>query len=159
MKLLMIFLLVFWGSNHDSEIHKSIDFKDVTIVIPAEWSVKEKEDCLFVWKGKVQPVSYLRMCRVISSGESDYFTMNDDKIWEAITNGIPVLTDVSVTTEYTGMSAIVLCKYKDNAGYHTDKCFQAEIELPTNIKFIFVGRGDSSFFKSYKKIYLSFKIK
>lgn len=157
---MIIFIFVFFsGTSYSSETYKSINFKDATIAIPVKWNFKEKEDCLFIWKEQVQLANYLRVCRGTSSGESDYFTMNDDGVWEAITEGVPILADVSVTTKYTGMSAIVSCKYKDDAGYHTDECFQAEIELPTHIKFIFTGRGDSSLFKNYKETYLSFKIK
>lgn len=69
------------------------------------------------------------------------------------------MTDVIVTSKFTGMSAIVSCKYQDDAGYHTEQCFQAEINLPQKTNFIFIGRGDSSLFKDYKRVYLSFKVK
>ncbi|ROR07578.1 hypothetical protein [Erwinia sp. JUb26] len=160
MKVMIIFLLIlFSGSSYSRESYQSIDLKDAYIAIPTKWNVKEKEGCLFVSKGNMQSTSYLKVCRGNSSSESDYFTMNDDGVWEAITDGVAVLADVNVTTEYTGMSAIVLCKYKDSAGYHTDKCFQAEVDLPSHINFIFTGKGDSSLFNDYKESYLSFKIK
>ncbi|WP_421356732.1 hypothetical protein [Pseudocitrobacter faecalis] len=160
MKIVITLLFVlFSGSSYSSETYKSINFKEATIAIPAKWNFAEEEDCLFIWKGQFQSVSYLRVCRGMSSGESDYFTVNDNGVWEAITDGVPILADVFVTTKYTGMSAIVSCKYNDDAGYHTGKCFQAEIELPTHINFTFAGVGESSLFKDYKEAYLSFKIK
>ncbi|WP_235956008.1 hypothetical protein [Rouxiella aceris] len=160
MKAMAIFLFVFFPcSGYSRESYKSIIFKDSTITIPAKWNFKEKENCLFVRDELAQSGRYLKICRETSSGESDYFTMNDDGVWEAITDGAPILADINVTTEFTGVSAIVSCKYKDEAGYHTDKCFQAEIDLPNHINFIFSGRGDPSLFKDYKESYLSFKIK
>lgn len=160
MRVITILLFIlFSGLCYGSESFKSIVFKDAVIVIPAKWNFKEKENCLLIRKDIVQSANYLKICRETSSGENDYFTMNDDKVWEAITDGVPILADVNVTKEFTGMSAIVSCKYKDDAGYHTDKCFQAEIDLPTHINFIFSGRGDPSLFKDYKESYLSFKIK
>lgn len=160
MKVVIILLFIpFPGLGYGSESYKSVAFKDAVIAIHAKWNFKEKENCLLIRKDVVQSDSYLKVCRETSSGESDYFTMNDDKVWEAITDGVPILADVNITKEFTGMSAIFSCKYKDDAGYHTDKCFQAEIILPTHINFIFSGRGDTSLFKDYKESYLSFKIK
>lgn len=76
-----------------------------------------------------------------------------------MTDGIPVLAELNITSKFTGMSAIVSCKYKDDEGYHTEHCFQAEINLPQKINFIFTGRGDLNLFKDYKKVYLSFDVK
>jgi hypothetical protein len=157
--IVAFYFILFCELGYSGEIYKLIVFKDSTITIPVKWNFKEKENCLFVGKELVQSASYLKVCKETSSGKSDYFTMNDDGVWEAITDGVPILADVNITNEFTGMSAIVSCKYKDDAGYHTDKCFQAEIDLPTHITFIFSGRGDPSLFKDYKESYLSFKIK
>lgn len=157
--MVILFFILFSGLGYGNESYRSITLEDAVITIPDKWDVKEKENCLFIRKDLVQSDSYLKVCRETSNGESDYFTMNDDNVWEAITDGIPILADVNVTKDFTGMSAIVSCKYKDDAGYHTDKCFQAEIDLPTHINFIFSGRGDPSLFKDYKESYLSFKIK
>jgi len=76
-----------------------------------------------------------------------------------VTDGVPVLADVNVTPKFTGMSAIVSCKYKDDAGYHSEQCFQAEINLHQKISFIFTSNGDSELFESYKDVYLSFRVK
>ncbi|QCT22662.1 hypothetical protein FEM41_11395 [Jejubacter calystegiae] len=110
-------------------------------------------------KQRVNESDYLKVCKDTSSDESDYFTVNDDGEWEAVTDGVPVVADVNITSEFTAMSAIVSCKYKDDAGYHTDQCFQAEVNLPKKISYFFIGRGDSSLFNDYKKVYLSLKIK
>jgi len=85
--------------------------------------------------------------------------MNDGGEWEAVTEGIPVLADINVTPKFTGMSAVISCKSEDDAGYHSEQCFQAEIDLPKETNFIFTGRGDPYFFDYYKSIYLSFKIR
>ncbi|MIG41079.1 hypothetical protein AHW95_24390, partial [Salmonella enterica subsp. enterica] len=63
------------------------------------------------------------------------------------------------TSKFTGMSAIVSCRIKDDTGYHAEQCFQAEIKLPGNMVFIFTGVGDSSLFNDYREIFLSFEIK
>jgi hypothetical protein len=136
-----------------------VNFKNASIDIPAKWSAKEKGDCLLIRPKLQDAANYLEVCKNQSSDESYYFTMNDDGEWEAVTEGIPILADMNVTPKYKGMSATVSCKYKDNAGYHTEQCFQAEIDLPSHINFIFTGRGDSYLFNEYKKSYLSFKTK
>ena len=159
MKVILIFLLfLFAGTSYGNEDYKIISFKEAIINIPAKWKVNKKNDCLFISKKHVSASDYLKVCKYAPSDESYYFAINDDGKWEAVTDGIPVLADVNVTPKFTGMSAIVSCKYKDDAGYHTEQCFQAEIDLPINMVFIFTGRGDSSLFKDYKEVYLSFKI-
>ncbi|ELJ5853399.1 hypothetical protein RS425_001759 [Enterobacter kobei] len=114
---------------------------------------------MFVKDKQVSASDYLKICRNLSSEEGDYFKANNDGEWEAVTDGIPILADVNVTPEFTGMSAIVSCKYKDDAGYHSEQCFQAEINLPQKISFIFTGNGDSKLFESYKAVYISFSVK
>lgn len=155
----LFFVCLFAGSCYCGENYKSVSLADAIINIPAKWNVSVKNDCLIIRSENVNASDYLKLCRTSSNGESDYFSLNDDGLWEAITEGIPVLAEVNVTSKFTGMSAIVSCKYKDDAGYHTDQCFQAEIKLPQKINFIFTGRGDSSLFKAYKSTYLSFKVK
>ncbi|AAM86909.1 hypothetical protein LXP63_20630 [Yersinia pestis subsp. pestis] len=126
---------------------------------------QQKNDCLIMRAEHVNASDYLKLCRNSSSEESeeseesDYFTMNDRGEWEAVTDGIPVLADINVTSKFTGMSAVISCKYEDDAGYHSEQCFQAEINLPKKINFIFTGRGDPSLFNYYKSIYLSFKVR
>lgn len=160
MKFILTFLLcLFPISSYSGENYKLVSFKGTTINIPIEWNVKEKDNCLFIKGERVKTSDSLQICRDISSDESNYFTMNDDGEWAAVSDGIPVLADVNTTSKFTGMSAIVSCKFKDDAGYHTEQCFQAEINLPLNISFIFIGRGDASLFKDYKEVYLSLKIK
>lgn len=155
----MFFLCLFASSSYSEGNYKSISLEEAVINIPAKWYVNRKNDCLFIRVEHVNAFDYLKLCRGSSIEESDYFKMDDDDKWEAITDGTPVFADVNVTSKFTGMSAIVSCKYKDDAGYHTEQCFQAEINLPQKINFIFTGRGDSSLFNDYKEVYLSFNIK
>lgn len=160
MKVILIFICLFFpGSVYSGEDYKLISFKEAIVKIPAKWYVNKKNNCLFIRKGHLGLSNHLKLCRDTLNEESYYFTMNDDGKWEAVTDGVPVLADVNVTSEFIGMSAIVACKYKDDAGYHTGQCYQAEIKLPQKITFIFTGIGDSPLFKDYKEVYLSFKVK
>ncbi|EIP3949554.1 hypothetical protein LSB85_001326 [Salmonella enterica] len=160
MKIILIFFLfLFTDTIYGDDGHKTIYLREGGINTPAKWNVNKENDCLFVGKPHINKDDRLKICRYISSEESNYFTTNESGEWEAITDGIPVLADVNTTPKFTGMNAIVSCKYKDDAGYHTGLCFQAEIHLPRNIVFIFTGRGDLSLFEDYKKVYFSFKIK
>lgn len=145
-------------SSYSSD-YKLIHLRDASVRIPVKWSVKKNNNCLLIRNEQVKLLNLLKVCRVLSSEDSAYFTRNDDGEWEAVTDGIPVLADLNITSKFTGMSAIVSCKYKDDAGYHTEQCFQAEINLPQKINFIFTGRGDLNLFKDYKKVYLSFDVK
>lgn len=156
---MMFFLCLFASSCYSGGNYKSTSLEEAAINIPAKWNVNKKNDCLIIRAEHVNTSDYLKLCRNSSSEESDYFTMNDDGKWEAVTDGIPVLADINVTSKFTGMSAVISCKYKDEAGYHSEQCFQAEINLPQKINFIFTGRGDSSLFKDYKNVYLSFNVK
>jgi hypothetical protein len=160
MKNIMVFFLFFFSMSSYSEDYKKISLKEGEFTIPANWIVnKNNKKCLIINQKNINAINHLKLCRTTYSEDGDYFTTNDDGEWEAVTDGIPVLADVSVTSQFTGMSAIVSCKHKDEAGYHTEQCFQAEINLPQKINFIFNGRGDSSLFEDYKRVYLSFKIK
>lgn len=157
--ILMIFLCLFMAPSYSKENYKAITFHEASISLPEKWSVSKKDDCMFVKDKKVSASDYLKICRESPSEEGDYFKMNDDGEWEAVTDGVPVLADVNVTPKFTGMSAIVSCKYKDDAGYHSEQCFQAEINLPQKISFVFTSNGDSESFKYYKGVYLSFRLK
>lgn len=160
MIIITVFLLcLFSSSSYGGEDYNLVSFKGTAINIPAKWNVIEKDNCLFIKGERVKTSGSLKFCREISSNESDYFKINDNGEWEAVSDGIPVLADVNTTSKFTSMSAIVSCKFKDDAGYHTEQCFQAEINLPLNISFIFIGRGDASLFKDYKEVYLSLKVK
>ncbi|AJK15959.1 Uncharacterised protein [Yersinia pseudotuberculosis] len=156
---MMFFLILFANSCYSGEEHKSTPLGEAAINIPVKWKVNKKNDCLIMRAEHVNASDYLKLCRNSSSEESDYFTMNDRGEWEAVTDGIPVLADINVTSKFTGMSAVISCKYEDDAGYHSEQCFQAEINLPKKINFIFTGRGDPSLFNYYKSIYLSFKVR
>ncbi|EHY8743562.1 hypothetical protein K4785_001082 [Salmonella enterica subsp. enterica serovar Krefeld] len=147
------------SSTYGEENYKNIHFKNATINIPARWVAKKKDDCLLISKNHINLFSYLYVCTDVATNKNSFFTKNDDGEWEAVTDGVPVLADVNITPKFTGMSAIVSCRYKDDAGYHIDQCFQAAIVLPTKIMFVFIGRGDSSLFNNYKEIYRSFKVK
>ncbi|WP_313108899.1 hypothetical protein [Atlantibacter sp.] len=157
--ILMVFLCLFMTPSYSKENYKTITFHEASISLPAKWSVSKKNDCMFVKDKQVSASDYLKICRDSSSEEGDYFKENDDGEWEAVTDGVPVLADVNVTPKFTGMSAIVSCKYKDDAGYHSEQCFQAEINLPLKITFIFTSSGNPKLFKNYKDVYLSFRVK
>lgn len=156
--ILMFFLCLLSNSSYSAEALKKINFNEASIDIPVKWNADKKNNCLFVTDGNKNTSNYLTICRSLANGESDYFTMNENGDWEAITEGVPVLADMNITSEFTGMSAIVSCKHKDEAGYHSDQCFQAEINLPSHTRFIFSGQGNLSLFKDYKKTYLSFEV-
>ncbi|HHE5700241.1 TPA: hypothetical protein ACPEY2_004193 [Citrobacter amalonaticus] len=157
--ILMFFLCLLSNSSYSADTLKKINFSEASIDIPVKWNADKKNNCLFVTDGRKNISNYLTVCRSLDNGESDYFRMNEDGDWEAITEGVPVLADMNVTSKFTGMSAIISCKHKDDAGYHSEQCFQAEIDLPSHIRFIFAGQGDVSLFKYYKEVYLSFKVK
>jgi len=110
-----------------SEGHpKSTSLDEATINIPEKWNVKKNNNCLIIKAEHVYASDYLKLCRNVSNEESDYFTMNDDGKWEAVTDGIPVLANINTSSKFTGMSAVVSCKYKDDAGYHSEQCFQGK---------------------------------
>ncbi|SUF58565.1 hypothetical protein [Salmonella enterica] len=157
--VLFFFLYLFVITAHGGGFYKNIYFKGVTLEIPARWTVDEKNNCLSIGQKHVNVSGHLNVCTYVATDKKYFFTMNDDGEWEAVTDGIPVLADVNVTPKFTGMSAIVACRYKDDTGYHIDQCFQAEVELPTNIMFVFIGVGDLSLFENYRKIYFSFNVK
>ncbi|GAB2947128.1 hypothetical protein GCM10011328_41360 [Hafnia psychrotolerans] len=156
---MMFFLFLFANSCYSREEYKSTSLEEAAINTPVKWKVNKKNGCLIIRAEHANASDYLKLCRNSFSEESDYFTMNDRGEWEAVTDGIPVLADINVTSKFTGMSAVISCKYEDDAGYHSEQCFQAEINLPKKINFIFTGRGDPSLFDYYKIIYLSFKVR
>lgn len=98
---------MFSSSCYSLDSYKSISFEDTVINIPEKWNVNKKNDCLIIRAEHVNASDYLKLCRNSSSEESDYFTMNDDGEWEAVTDGIPVLADINVTSRLTGMSAVI----------------------------------------------------
>ncbi|MFS7223661.1 hypothetical protein [Rahnella inusitata] len=157
--IMILFLFLFANSCYSREEYKSTFLEEAAINIPVKWKVNKKNDCLIISDEHANSSDYLKLCRNSSSEKSDYFTMNDGGEWEAVTEGIPVLADINVTPKFTGMSAVISCKSEDDAGYHSEQCFQAEIDLPKETNFIFTGRGDPYFFDYYKSIYLSFKIR
>lgn len=160
MKYILTMLFVFSiGYSYGEENFKIISLNDVTLKIPTTWQVNRKKDCLYISKKHIEASAYLKVCKYISSEKSNFFFMNNDSIWEAVTEGIPVLAEINVTPKFIGMSAVVSCRINDRFGYHADQCFQAEINLPENRVFIFTGTGNSTLFKDYTDIYLSFKLK
>ncbi|WP_337264497.1 MULTISPECIES: hypothetical protein [unclassified Serratia (in: enterobacteria)] len=160
MKCFLILLSIFFiDYTYANQSYKDVLFKSATLSIPTKWKVKVENNCLSVNDPSAQGSGDFTVCKYISSEDSDYFIKNEDDKWEAMTEGVPVLADVNVISKLTGLSAIVECRYKDDAGYHVDQCFQAEIFLPKNAGFTFVGKGNPHFYDAYKKIYLSFKLK
>lgn len=155
----MFFLFSFTTSCFSEEHTKLTSLDEATISIPKKWNINKKNNCLIIKAMHVNPSDYLKLCKNISNEESNYFTMNDKGEWEAVTDGIPVLADINTTSKFTGMSAVVSCKYKDDAGYHSEQCFQAEIKSSEEVNFLFIGRGNPSLFNNYNKIYLSFILK
>ncbi|HCJ1187834.1 TPA: hypothetical protein NQN94_004753, partial [Salmonella enterica] len=115
------------SSTYGEENYKNIHFKNATINIPARWVANKKDDCLLISKNHINVFSYLYVCTDAATNKNSFFTKNDDGEWEAVTDGVPVLADVNITPKFIGMSAIVSCRYKDDAGYHIDQCFQAVI--------------------------------
>jgi hypothetical protein len=158
-KIIIFFLFSFTTPCFSEDHPKSTSLDEATINIPEKWNVKKNNNCLIIKAEHVYASDYLKLCRNVSNEESDYFTMNDNGKWEAVTDGIPVLANIKTSSKFTGMSAVVSCKYKDDTGYHSEQCFQAEIKLPQKVNFIFTGRGNPSLFSDYNKVYLSFMIK
>lgn len=156
---MLFFFIIFIGCAHGDEGYKYIFFKGAELSIPSKWTVNEKNNCLNIKRHEVYNSEYFEICEYTSSEDSYLFVKNEDEKWEAVTEGTPILADVNIISKLIGLSAVVSCRYKDDAGYHIDQCFQAEIFLPKNKGFTFIGKGDLNSFDVYKKIYLSLKIK
>lgn len=155
----MLFFIFIIGCAHGNDRHRYVSFKGMELSIPPKWKVNEKNSCLNIKNPGGYNSDNFEICKYTSSEDGYLFIKNEDGNWEAVTEGTPILADVNVISKFTGLSAIVSCRYKDDAGYHIDQCFQAEILLPKNKGFTFTGKGNSNSFAIYKKIYLSFKIK
>lgn len=153
---LSLYLLV--STTYGGTETRKVSFEEAMLGIPSQWMNFERKGCLLIGERSVDTNDYLKICKYTSDNDKVYFSMNDDGEWEAVTEGAPVLADVNFTSKFKGMSAIVSCRIRDDAGYHSTQCFQAEIDLPENISYIFTGIGNSSFFEQYKKIYLSFNV-
>ncbi|MTH48549.1 hypothetical protein [Intestinirhabdus alba] len=159
--IIFIFFVFYTNYSYSDESRKIISFKEGSLSVPYKWFVEHEDNCIRLSKYAEDDSSYLTVCKYKSDEENEkenYFIINEDGKWEAVNDGIPVLADLNIRSNFTGKSAIVSCRYKDEAGYHIDECFQAEVDLPVNTFFVFTGRGSSSFFKEYKDIYLSFEI-
>lgn len=160
MRLIFIIFFCFFIENSYGSSHlKIISFNEVTFKVPVNWSITKSKDCLFIGKKHKNATVYLTVCKYISHTGSDFFAVNDEGQWEAISKGIPILADINVSQKIVGMNAIVSCRFNDDSGYHVDQCFQAEITLPENHFIIFTGTGDSTLFIVYKNIYASLKVK
>ncbi|MFC0227875.1 hypothetical protein [Serratia aquatilis] len=156
--ILFIFVINI-GCAHGEEGCGYIFFKGAELSIPPKWKVDEKNGCLNIKRHGSYDLESFEICKYTSSEGGYLFVRNEDDKWEAVTEGTPILADVNAISKFTGLSAIVSCRYKDDAGYHLEQCFQAEIFLPKNKGFTFIGKGDLNSFDIYKKIYLSLKIK
>ncbi|MHA7846358.1 hypothetical protein [Serratia sp. D1N4] len=160
MRYFLILLSIFFiDYTYASQRYKDVLFNGATLSIPTELKANEENNCLNINDPSAQGSGNFTICKYISRKDSYYFIKNEDDKWEAMTEGVPVLADVNVISKLTGLSAIVACRYKDDAGYHVDQCFQAEILLPKKSGFTFMGKGDPHAFDVYKKIYSSFKLK
>lgn len=157
--IFIIFFCFFIGNSYGSDHLKIISLNEVTFKVPVSWFITKIKDCLFISKEYKNTTAYLKVCEYISSTGSDFFTMNNEGRWEAVSEGIPILADINIMEKFVGMNAIVSCRFNDDSGYHVDQCFQAEITLPENHYIIFTGTGDSTFFMVYKNIYASLKVK
>lgn len=156
-----IFIIFFFSSknSYGSDHLKIISLNEVTFKVPVHWFITKIKDCLLISKENKNTTAYLKVCEYISRTGSDFFTVNNEGRWEAVSEGIPISADINVTPKFVGMNAIVSCRFNDDSGYHVDQCFQAEITLPENHYIIFTGTGDSTFFMVYKNIYESLKVK
>lgn len=108
----MIFILVSFSSCLYAEgDYRSILFKEGKINISSDWRAINQNDCLHVGGEGVDESNYLKLCQYASSERTNYFFINDDGKWEAVTDGVPVLADINVSSTFTGMSATVSCRY------------------------------------------------
>ncbi|VEA07118.1 Uncharacterised protein [Salmonella enterica subsp. salamae] len=106
--ILIFFLFLFTDTTYGDDGHKTIYLREGGINTPAKWNVNKENDCLFVGKPHINKDDRLKICRYISSEESNYFTTNESGEWEAITGW------------HSGISG---CEYHTEIYWYERNCF------------------------------------
>lgn len=95
--IFIISFCFFIGNSYGSDHLKIISLNEVTFKVPVQWFITKIKDCLFISKEYKNTTAYLKVCEYMSRTGSDFFTVNNEGRWEAVSEGIPILAQGKIT--------------------------------------------------------------